>query len=299
MRIHFRASRASNGIPFGVFGLMGAKTGENARIVTSVWHRLGVLVTMISKVFRSTSIFPLLFVAFAVLAISAQTSPTQYQSQEVSEIDGIPVLIKHLPEWESVRGSTKFATKAEDFKTALGERPVLDVIEFIPGTEAVTAPYPAGKLVIVEFASPQLSVETDNKVKQLLADSGDTATAYRRIGNYNAFVFDVTDLSAAEALLDRVKYEKQAQWLGRNPFLITAERAFVLTTSDIFLSTAMVIVFGMGGAVLVGIFVGYIFFYFRDGKRSKMRTFSDAGGMTRLNLDGYTPEIGSDRLLGK
>ena len=256
---------------------------------------------MISKVFRSISIFLLIFAAIAMSAVASAQTPegTRYQSQEVSEVDGIPVLIKHLPEWESLRSQTTFATKVADLQPALGERPVLNIIEFIPGTEAVAAPYPAGKLVIVEFASPQLSVETDTKVKQFLDDTRDTNTAYRRIGNYNAFVFDITDVTSAQALLDQVKYEKQTQWLGRNPFLYTAERAFVLTTSDVFVSTAMVIVFGMSGAVLVGLFVGYIFFYFRDGKRSKMRTFSDAGGMTRLNLDGYTPEIGTDRLLGK
>lgn len=248
---------------------------------------------MISTVIRSKVIFLMLFAAIAMSAIAHAQTPdaTKYQSQEVSEIDGIPVLIKHLPEWESLRGHTTLVTKLNDLQSSLGERPVLSIIEFIPGTEAVTAPYPAGTLVIVEFASPQLSVETDSKVKQFLADSGDTSTAYRRIGNYNAFVFDATDRASADDLLDQVKYEKQTQWLGRNPFLITAERAFVLTTSDIFLSTAMVIIFGMGGAVVVGILVGYIFFYFRDGKRSKMRTFSYAGGMTRLNLDGYTPDL--------
>ena len=256
---------------------------------------------MISRVFRSISIFLLAFALIAMAtSIVAQTpEPTKYQSQEVSEVDGIPVLIKHLPEWESLRKQTTFATNVAGLQPALGDRPVLNMIEFIPGTEAVTAPYPAGKLVIVEFASPQLSSETDTKVKQFLDDSRDTNTAYRRIGNYNAFVFDITDATAAQALLDQVKYEKQTQWLGKNPFVFSAERAFVLTTSDVFFSTALVIVFGMGGAVLVGIFVGYIFFFFRDGKRSKMRTFSDAGGMTRLNLDGNTPDIGSDRLLGK
>ncbi len=253
---------------------------------------------MIATVFRSKVIFVLLCLVSALAeAVSAQTpEPTKYQSQEVSEIDGIPVLIKHLPEWESLRSQTTFATQVTQLQPALGDRPVLNIIEFIPGTEAVTAPYPAGKLVIVEFASPQLSAETDINVKQFLEDSRDTTTAYRRIGNYNAFVFDITDAASAQALLDQVKYEKQTQWLGKNPFVFSAERAFVLTTSDIFLSTALVIVFGMGGAVLVGLFVGYLFFFFRDGKRSKMRTFSDAGGMTRLNLDGYTPEIGSDRL---
>ncbi len=240
----------------------------------------------------------LLFI-FNVSFFSQGDGSIPYKSQEVSEIDGIPVLIKHLPEWESVKSGTTFAKSIGELKSALGDRPILDLIDFSAGTEAVTAAYDAGKLLIIEYTTPQGSVDADTKFIAALSASGDTATLYRRIGNYNAFVFDASDQTAAGALLDQVKYEKQVQWLGDNPFLITAERAFVLTTSDIFLSTAMVIVFGMGGAVLVGIFVGYIFFYFRDGKRSKMRTFSDAGGMTRLNLDGYTPETGTDRLLGK
>lgn len=252
---------------------------------------------MISKRIRSRA-FVLILCALLSVASYAQTpSATKYDSQEVSEIDGIPVLIKHLPEWENLRSQTTFATKVADLQPAIGERPVLNIIEFIPGTEAVSAPYPAGTLVIVEFASPQLSIETDNNVKQFLDDSRDTTTAYRRIGNYNAFVFDITDAASAQALLDQVKYEKQTQWLGRNPFLITAERAFILTTSDVFFSTALAIVFGMSGTVVIGIFIGYIFFYFRDGKRSKMHKFSDAGGMTRLNLDGYTPEIAQENLL--
>jgi hypothetical protein len=121
---------------------------------------------------------------------------------------------------------------------------------------------------------------------------------YRRIGNYNAFVFDSQDEAAANALLEQVKYEKNVHWLGKDPFLLKrAERAFVLTTSDIFLTTTLVIVGGLGLSALAGIFVGIIFFYMREQKRATMATFSDAGGMTRLNLDGYTPQVSPDRLL--
>lgn len=230
----------------------------------------------------------------ASLAPGQQKDAPLYQSQEVSEVDGLPVLIKHLPDWESRRDHTSFATSLADLKGVLGERPILDLIDFAAGTEAVIAPYDAGKLLIVEYTTPQASVDADMKLTQFLTETGDTSTAYRRIGNYNVLVFDTTDTAAAAALIDEVKYEKQVQWLGKNPFLITAERAFVLTTADVFLSTATVIVFGMGSAVVVGIFAGFIFFIFRDGKRSKLRTFSDAGGMTRLNLDGFTPDIVPD-----
>jgi hypothetical protein len=91
--------------------------------------------------------------------------------------------------------------------------------------------------------------------------------------------------------LDQVKYEKTVQWLGRNPFDISPERAFVLQTSDLFISTVLVILMGIGFSIVGGLIVGYAFFFVREQKRARMSTFTDAGGMTRLNLDGFTPEI--------
>lgn len=239
--------------------------------------------------------FAIVVTVYTVTSFGQNVGSIPYKSQEVSEIDGIPVLIKHLPDWESVKGGTVFAKNTNELKITLGDRPILDLVDFSAGTEAVTAPYDPGRLLIVEYTTPQGSIDADAKFTGALSASGDGLTVYRRIGNYNVFVFDASDRSAADALLDQVKYEKHVQWLGDNPFLITAERAFVLTTSDIFLSTAMVIIFGMGGAVVIGIFAGYIFFYFRDGKRSKLHKFSDAGGMTRLNLDGFTPDPVSEQ----
>ena len=130
-----------------------------------------------------------------------------------------------------------------------------------------------------------------------LAAVNDGTTVYGRIGNYNTFVFDAVDQTAANSLLDQVKYEKNVQWLGKNPFIISAERAFVLTTSDIFLSTVFVIMMGIGIAIFGGIISGYVFFSIREYRRAGMLTFSDAGGLTRLNLDGLTSEITPKHLL--
>lgn len=221
------------------------------------------------------------------------------KSQEVSEIDGIPVLVKHLPFWESVKGQTQFFHSTADLRSSLGNRPELDAADLIPGTEAVSAPYPAGQLLIIEYSTPQASVDADARFAQRLAEiAAGERTLYRRIGNYSAFVFDVTDPAAANALLDEIKYEKTVQWLGEDPTLLQrAERAFILTTSNIFFSTVTVILLGMGASIVGGIIAGIFFFYFRDHKRAGMEAFSDAGGMTRLNLDHLTPEIATDRLL--
>ncbi len=227
-----------------------------------------------------------------VVSAQAQNAPTQ-KTQEVSDTDGLPVLLKHLPEWENVRNGAIFITNSDDLRKSLGERPIYDLIDFAGGTEAVTAAYPQGKLLIIEYAAPQSSVEMDNKTAQRLAEIGQPQNiVYRRIGNYNAFVFDAPDAAAANALLDRVKYEKDVQWLGENPFMLRrAEYAFVQTTSQIFVATTLVIVLGIGLSVLSGIIVGIIFFYLRDQKRATTAAFSDAGGMTRLNLDDLSVQI--------
>lgn len=239
-----------------------------------------------------------LLLIMAASAFSQAANP--YKSQEISESDGIPVLIKHLPDWESHQTKLTFIRDTNALKQALGERPIFDLIDFSAGTEAVTAPYDAGKLLIVEYATPQASIEADTNINQSLSELGPGANiTYRRIGNYNAFVFDTTDTEAANALLEQVKYEKNIQWLGEDPFLLRrAERAFINTTSDIFVSTLLWITMGLGFSIIGGIFTGLVFFRIREQKRRSMPTFSDAGGMTRLNLDGFTPDIVPKGLLG-
>lgn len=237
---------------------------------------------------------------------SQENSLKDIKSIEVSEEDGIPVLAKNLPDWENVRNRATYILNSDDLRKALGSRPIFDSIDFEGGTEAVTASYPAGKLLIVEFLTPQGSVDADKKVKQKLAEADQNSSiVYRRIGNYNTFVFDGSDKAAANALLDQIKYEKDIQWLGENPFLAAqerealkkAERAFVLQTADLFFATVLFIISGLGVSVVIGLIVGIIFFFKRERDRATITQFSDAGGMTRLNLDGFTPEIPMDRLL--
>ncbi len=239
----------------------------------------------------STKVGIILVAVFSLSNAGRSEGSIPYKSQEVSDADGLPVLIKHLPEWENYRERATFAKTRDELTTVLGNRPVLDAIDFTGGTEAVTAPYGAGNLLIVEYTSPQTSIDADGKFTSILVANADKTTVYRRIGNYNAFVFDATDAVAANALLDQVKYQKTVQWLGRNPFEISAERNFVLSAADLFLSTVLVILAGIGIAVFGGLITGYIFFLMRERKRAGMATFTDAGGMTRLNLDGFTPEI--------
>ena len=135
------------------------------------------------RAFREISRFRL-FAASMLLAFltgpfaAATAQQTAVKSQEVSESDGLPVLIKHLPDWENERSAAVFINNTADLKKVFGERSLLDTIDFKGGTEAVAAPYPKGKLLIVEYATPQGSADADNLIHQKLAESPQNPTVF-------------------------------------------------------------------------------------------------------------------------
>lgn len=221
------------------------------------------------------------------------------KSQEVSQKGGIPVLIKHLPNWRDKQESAVLVDNSDDLRKSLGERPIFKSIAFIQGTEAVTAQYDEGNLLIIEYNTPQASALTDTKIKESLSSSEETIF-YRRIGNYNVLLFDGKDEVSANALIDGIKYQKMVQWLGTDHTLFRQkERAFIEGASTLFVSTVLVIVSILGVALMFGFIIGVVYFYRRDKRFAAMDQFSDAGGMTRLNLDGYTPDIIPTKLLDK
>lgn len=231
------------------------------------------------------SLFQGLIVALALFSAGAASVSAQ-RAQEVSEVDGIPVLIKHLPDWEKVRGSTIFITDNWTLAEQTGRGDLAEFVNFSDGTEAVVASYPAGKLLLIEFATPQAAADADSKITASLASATEPRAVYRRIGNYGTFVLEPASDGAANALLDRIKYEKNIQWLGEDPFLLQKlERYFVTTTRDIFVSTVLWIVGGFGLSIILGVITGFIFFKGREQKRAGRQAFSDAGGLVRLNLD--------------
>src|SRR5687767_8668167 len=107
------------------------------------------------------------------------------RSQEISEVDGQPVLLQHLPEYDSVRSSAVFGTDKSALAGIVGNRAVLQLLEFPFGTEYVTANYPQGRLLIVEYTNPQSSIEADGKIQQYFnSKQNQDGEIYRRIGNY-------------------------------------------------------------------------------------------------------------------
>ena len=227
-----------------------------------------------------------LAVLAAFVALLPAAASAQYKSLEVDEKDGTPVIVKHMPDWATVKDSSRLTNSVAELKQILGERPVLDVVEMNAGAEAAVAEYPAGRLLLIEHHTPQFASSNDAAITAKLAETGDRTVVYKRIGNYNALVFDASDPAAAEALIGQIKYEKAVQWLGEDPYFISkVERYLVGTTGDVLVSTALFITMCLGGAVAVGLMGGYVYFAKREQRRIARHAFSDAGGLTRLNLD--------------
>jgi len=213
----------------------------------------------------------------------------------------IPVLVKHLPNWEAAQRDAIYFVSKSSVLDAVPNQLILKEINFDGGTEAVVANYGQSQLVIVEFTTPQFSIENDNriwtKISELKSQNQPTPIAYRRVGNYSVFVFNAPDEKTANALVDQVRYEQIVQWLGDDPHMAERlTRYFRHTTSGVLIAVlkssglSLILCAGIGG--LLGAML------FRHRRAQQAALYSDAGGGTRLNLDELTDTNKSQRLLG-
>jgi hypothetical protein len=202
----------------------------------------------------------------------------------------IPALATHLPAWETAQEHAMYAVSLSGLQAAVSDQPVLDAVSFAGGTEAVTAKYAQGQLVIIEFQTPQLAADNDARIGQRIAElrgqNQPVPSAYRRVGNYAVFVFDAPSAQAANGLINQVKYEKVVQWLGEDPHRFERANRFWLNMSGSIIvntikATALAILLCLG----IGGLFGSIIFARRRAQAALSEQYTDAGGMMRLNLD--------------
>ena len=212
----------------------------------------------------------------------------------------IPVLVKHVPNWEAVQSTVVYSIDHESLLQAVPNQPVLDAFSFDGGTEAVVANYGQSQLVIVEFTTPQFSIDNDSriwtKIAELKSQGQPTPTAYRRVGNYSVFVFNAPDEKTANALVEQVKYEQVVQWLGDDPHLYERlQRYFTQTSAGVLIavlkSSGLSLLLCLAAGGLIGTMM------FRHRRAQRAAGYSDAGGSIRLNLDDLTGPADTDRLL--
>ncbi|MGI9065564.1 MAG: DUF6599 family protein [Pyrinomonadaceae bacterium] len=215
----------------------------------------------------------------------------------------IPVLVKHLPDWQNVQRRVSYAVSQGTLKNLFKNQPVLDALSFEGGAEAAVANYGSQRLVLVEFTTASLATDNDQRIKvrlQELRNQGQPLpTAYRRVGNYSVFVFDAPSELAANQLIDQVKYQQVVQWLGKNPYAYQeAVREFTQTTLGVLVSVVKASGLALLGSLAIGGFFGALLFTRRRAKQQLREAYSDAGGMLRLNLDEVSSRTDPARILG-
>ena len=219
------------------------------------------------------------------------------------EAGELPVLVLHLPEWEKkVQEGVGYAVTPGALRLAAGSQPALDAVPFDGGTEAVTAAYGDARLVIVEFPTPQHSVDADaainTRINELRAAGQPTPSGYKRVGNYSVFVFGAADEEAAGQLLSGVKYEKDVRWLGRNPHAEEiATRHYTSTMGGVLITTLITTGLAILLCLGVGAVIGGAVFLRRRAKQTEQEIYTDAGGMLRLNIEDLNTPPSSTNLL--
>ena len=214
--------------------------------------------------------------------------------------DEIPVLVAHLPDSQNAQQHAVYAVNIDTLRNNVPNQPVLNVVSFDGGAEAVAANYGQSQLVIIEFTTPQFSIDNDQRIwtriAELKAKGEPTPTAYRRVGNYSVFVFNAPDEKTANALVEQVKYEQVVQWLGDDPHLAERlQRYFTQTSAGVLVAVLKSSGLSLILCLAIGGLIGTMLFRHRRAQRAA--AYSDAGGSIRLNLDELTEPVKTGHLL--
>ena len=221
----------------------------------------------------------------------------QALSDTLDKGDGdIPVLIKHLPNPDEAQKNAVYLNSFSTLTSLAPQQPVLTAVQGDGNADAALATLGSSKVLIVEFNTPQLATENDQRIIARiheLWDQGQPApTAYRRVGNYSVFVFDAPDAQTANQLIDQVKYEQVVSWLGDNPNILRqAQERYVDTTLGVLVAVLKASGYAAVACFGIGALIGGLLFSYRRSQQKAVTSYSDAGGMMRLNLDEMTADL--------
>jgi len=235
---------------------------------------------------------------FAGFSANAQGLPPAVDTNPTD----VPALVQHLPNPEEAQKSAVFLHSFTNLDALHLNEGVLTAIDSRGDADAAMAAYGQSKVLIVEFHTPQLAKENDERIiariQELWKLGQPAPTAYRRIGNYSVLVFDAPDDATAKQLIDQVHYEQVVSWLGENPNILKqAQKDYVDTTLGVLVAVLKASGWAALACLGIGGLAGALLFTHRRKQQKEVTAYSDAGGMLRLNLDELTPETNPARLL--
>jgi len=225
----------------------------------------------------------------------------QSLSETIEKGEGdIPVLIKHLPNPDEAQKNAVYLNSFSTLTSLAPQQPVFTAVQADGNADAAFATIGSSKVLLVEFNTPQLATENDQRIVARIHELwnlGQPApTAYRRVGNYSVFVFDAPDARTANQLIDEVKYEQVVSWLGDNPNILRdAQERYVDTTLGVLVAVLKASGYAALACLAIGGLIGGLLFTYRRSQQKAVTAYSDAGGMLRLNLDEMTVDLSNQR----
>lgn len=215
----------------------------------------------------------------------------------------IPVLVKHLPQWEQAQDHVVYLAGFNSLNGVFPNQPLLEVVTSEGDADAAITEYGSSHVVLIEFNTPQLAADNDRnivaKLQELRGQGQPVPSAYRRVGNYSVFVFGSPDEQTATGLIDQIQYEQVVHWLGDNPNLLEkAQRDYYQTTAGLLLAVMKASGYSALACLAVGGLMGAFLFNRRRIQQRDAKSFSDAGGMLRLNIDELTTQADRAKLVG-
>lgn len=218
----------------------------------------------------------------------------------------LPGVIRNLPEGTLKLRTARYILGPEALKNILGRD--ITQYDFYPnlGTEIAYASYEQdnGKMsfLIIEHHTPQQSIAAFKKLNDYqnsLPEIEKNKVVLKREGNYIVEADNVGSVEIAKKLVDDVKYGYVVKWLNDNTPVdngrtIASEAA---KTGKILTSVFGLIGVGLVFALIGGVGMGFLVFYSRRRKKFAIESFSDAGGMMRLNIDGVAIPLKSNKNL--
>ena len=227
---------------------------------------------------------------------------TSFASRLAAGEGDVPILVKHLPQWERAQENAQYFAGFDSLKGKVVNQPVLEAITSEGDADAVLTSYGNAQFLLVEFNTPQLAGDNDRaitaKLNELRQQGQPVPTSYRKVGNYSVFVFNAASEAEAQSLIDQVEYAQMVTWLGDNPYLLEqAQRDYYATTAGVLVSVVQASGLSLLGCLGIGGLIGAVLFNRRRAQQRAAEAYSDAGGMLRLNLDDITPQSDPAKLL--
>jgi hypothetical protein len=206
-------------------------------------------------------------------------------------------LLGQLPARGRIAGSERYAPSLEALRRS---RPdvAADVFRFgAGGADAAVADFeqPGGepfRLVLVDYQTPQLAADAERSLRAAFDALAPEERAHRilkREGNFMLEATGVVDRAAAERVVGSVDYAISIKMLkGADPIsqsgLNVNEEAY--KAALVFFNSFAFVGLCFLGALACGLVAGAI--VFRNRRRAAANVFSDAGGMTHLDLTSPT-----------